>query len=90
MNDQQEVDLLHRIETLTRQINNQMADAHRSALRRYPLSFTLLALFGVVAVSEGIKGGLEVIGFDGHPWYLLLAGLVILVVTGTLYKKLEK
>ncbi len=60
-------------------------------MRRYPLSFALFALFGVVAVSEGVKGILETLGiFDGHPVYMLIVGLVILVITGSLYKKLDK
>jgi hypothetical protein len=43
-----------------------------------------------VAVSEGLKGVLELVGFAGHPWYMLLTGLAILLITGSLYKKLDK
>ncbi len=85
-----ELDVLRHIERLTEELNKRMGKQGRGVLRRYPLSFTLLALAGVVAVSEGLKGVLEEIGFSGHPWYLLLTGLIILIITGSLYKKLDK
>jgi hypothetical protein len=85
------IDILRNVESISSQVNETMAARGRSVFRRYPLTFTLLALFGVVAVSEGMKGVLESFGiFAGHPWYLLAAGLVILIFTGKLYKKLDK
>ncbi len=60
------------------------------ALKRYPLTVAVVALFGVVAVSEGIKGILESSGFLHNPVHLLLVGLVILLILGSVYKKLEK
>jgi hypothetical protein len=86
-----ELDLLRKIETLSEKANETMSLYSQSAIRRYPLTFTLLALFGVIAVSEGLKGILNEFGiFTGHPLYLLIAGLVILIFTGNLYKKLNK
>ncbi len=85
-----ELDILHEVEKLTRKLNNYMEAQSHSVLGRYPITFTLLALFGVVAVSEGLKGVIEDLGFAGHPVYMLLAGLAILVITGSLYKKLDK
>ena len=87
---QNQLDILRHIETLTESINKTMGARSRSVLRRYPLTFILLALFGVAAVSEGIKGILELIGFSNHPVYLFITGLLILTVTGALYKKLDK
>jgi hypothetical protein len=51
--------------------------------------FMLLVVFGFIAVNEGIKGILDEIGLSMHPLYLLVIGLVILVLTGTIYKKLD-
>jgi hypothetical protein len=86
-----ELDILKNIEHLTERINGMMAKKGESAFRRYPLTFTMLVLFGVIAVSEGVKGVFDDLGiFAGHPWWLLILGLVILMVTGTLYKKLDK
>ncbi len=85
------LDLLLQIEKLTRELNNQMSSRSRFVLRRYPLSFGLLALFGVVAVSEGVKGILERISFlHNEPLYLLGLGLLVLLILGSVYKKLDK
>jgi len=86
-----EIDILREIESISSHVNDMMAEHGKSVFRRYPLTFTLLALFGVVAVSEGAKGVLESFGiFAGHPWFLLIAGLIVLVITGKLFKKLDK
>jgi len=91
-NDKQlSIDILRHIEVISEKINQIMGKGTSSAFGRYPLTFTLLILAGVVAVSEGMKTILVDIGFfAGHPWRLLFAGLVILIGTGTLYKKLDK
>lgn len=83
-------DVLRRLEKLSNEVNKVMASRTRSVFNRYPLTFTLLVLFGVVAVSDGIKGILNNFGLLGHPWYSLIAGLIILIATGKLYQKLNK
>ncbi len=85
-----EIDALHHIEKLAEGINHEMSKRNHFVLRRYPLTFALLALFGVVAVSEGAKGLLDEAGFKDHPLSLLLIGLVILSILGLVYKKLDK
>ncbi len=92
-NDEREIslDILKHVESLSNQINNFMAVKTRSVFRRYPLTFILLILVGVVAVSEGVKDIITHISFfDGHPWRLLIVGFVVLIATGTLYRKLDK
>ncbi|MES3004822.1 MAG: hypothetical protein V4690_01765 [Patescibacteria group bacterium] len=85
------LDILRHIEVLSDKVNKIMARGTRSVFSRYPLTFALLILVGVVAVSEGLKTIVVNLSFfDGHPWRLLAVGLVILVGTGTLYKKLDK
>ena len=90
--DEQKVNLniLEHVEHLSREINKMMALRTRSVFRRYPITFALLVLIGVLAVSEGIKGILKSFGFLDNPWYLLIIGLIILIFTGRLYKKLDK
>jgi hypothetical protein len=84
------LDLLRHIESLAEEINNRMALRSRSIVRRYPVTFALLALVGIVAVSEGIKGFLEQIPYlQNSPLTLLFSGLVILAIVGSLYKKLK-
>jgi len=59
------------------------------AFARFPLLFTLLATFGVVATFYGFQGILEKIPLLANdPYISLIIGLLILVFTGKLYKKL--
>lgn len=89
--DEIDVDVLRQLEVLSSSVNEMMASRTRSVFRRYPITFTLVVLVGVVAVSEGLKGVVESIGiFKGHPWYMLITGLIILIATGKIYKKLDK
>lgn len=63
--------------------------ARKHAFSRFPLLFTLLGTFGVVATMYGFNGILENIPLlVNNPYISLVVGLVILVFTGTLYKKL--
>lgn len=95
MNQQKEneinLDVLEHIENLSNQVNKMMASRTKNVFRRYPVTFGLLIVFGAIAVHEGLKGLMKDLGLlDISPWYLIVAGLVILTITGTLYKKLEK
>ena len=86
-----ELDILLQIERMMAEINRKMSYPSKIALKRYPITFALLGLFGVVAVSEGIKGFLEKVTFlQDEPLYLLMLGLFILITLGILYKKLDK
>jgi hypothetical protein len=86
-----QLDLLLHIEKLTEELNRRMSTHSRFVLRRYPLTFAIVALFGVVAVSEGVKGVMAETGLlDVEPLHLLLLGILILVVLGSVYRKLDK
>src|SRR3989344_1513455 len=85
------LDILKHIEDLSNQINRMMASRARAVFRRYPITFGLMILIGVMAVHEGLKGLMKEFGLlDIDPWYLLAAGLAMLTITGRLYKKLDK
>lgn len=89
-NKQIDLDILRKVEELSNKVNGVMATMSHPLLKRYPLTFMFFILIGVVAVSEGVKGIItEIPFFDGHPWRLLLAGIIVLVATGTLYKNLK-
>jgi TRAP-type C4-dicarboxylate transport system permease large subunit len=61
----------------------------KSALHRYPLLFALLAAFGLVITNDGIQGLITKLGWlNRNPVVTLIIGLIILLFTGTLYKKL--
>ena len=85
------LDILKNVEDISNQVNQMMASRTKQVFSRYPVAFGLLILFGVTALHEGLKGLMKYFGLmDVNPWYLFIAGLVILTITGTLYKKLEK
>jgi hypothetical protein len=57
---------------------------------KYPLLFILLVTFGAVATLQGFQRLVDRIPvLSDNPWLLLVAGLVTLTATGTLYKKLN-
>ena len=85
-----QIDLLHRAEKIAQVANEQMNKRGRGAFSRYPMLFTFFVVFGIIAIDEGVKGILDYFGFADHPVYLLLVGIIILVMTGTLFKKLDE
>jgi hypothetical protein len=61
----------------------------QSAFERFPLLFTLLATFGLVATLYGFERLIDRIEFLNDNSFILLGiGLLALIITGTLYKKL--
>ncbi|MEK7542537.1 MAG: hypothetical protein AAB524_02450 [Patescibacteria group bacterium] len=74
----------------TKQLLEKMVVEKRQAVfQRFPLLFTLLGAFGLVATLHGFEGLMDRIGLSGNPLLLLVLGIGILIFTGTLYKKLD-
>lgn len=89
--DKEQIDLLKKVEELTSKLNNLFNEKGKSVFSRYPLTFALLVVFGVSMVSVGIKDLLYEIHFlQNQPFMMLLLGIIVLIITGTLYKKLDK
>ena len=87
----EEIDLLKRFEELTAELNKTFSKRGKNVFGRYPLTFALLIFFGVVMVTEGIKDLLkEIPFFENNPWVMFSFGLLILIITGSVYKKLNK
>jgi hypothetical protein len=60
-----------------------------STFRRFPLVFTLLGTFGLVSTYYGFQHVIDKIPIlANNPILSLATGLLILLFTGTLYKKL--
>lgn len=58
-------------------------------LSRFPLLFTLLATFGLVATFYGFERLIDRVEFMAdNPLILLSVGVLTLILTGALYKKL--
>ena len=70
-------------------VASKLEKTRRSVFHRFPLLFTLLGTFGVVATFYGFEGIIDQISlFKDHPFILLGIGVATLIFTGTLYKKL--
>lgn len=79
----------HTITETERKIEETVAPVRKSVLKRFPIVFILLVTFGFTATITGIEQLLLQINFlQNNPFVVLIIGLVLLVITGTLYKKL--
>lgn len=77
------------VEKFEKKIDATIAPERTSALRRYPLLFTLLVAFGVCTVYYGFERLVDQIAFlSTRPLLMIAIGSAILILTGTLYKKL--
>lgn len=71
------------------QVVSRLSSTRQNAFQRFPLLFTLLSAFGVVATTVGLEKLIDRVDFfSRNPYFVLVAGLVTLLITGTLYKKL--
>lgn len=67
----------------------KLLNPRKNAFERFPLLFTLLGAFGVVAIFYGFEHMIDRIEFlADNPFILLGTGVLALIITGTLYKKL--
>lgn len=72
-------------------LNSTIAPVRKSILKRFPTLFLLAVTFGVSLTFYGIEQFLANSHyFNGHPWVSFLAGICILVATGTFYKNLDR
>jgi hypothetical protein len=89
--NKEQLDPLKKVEELTSKVNESFSKNGKSVFERYPLAFALLVIVGATLMSQGIKGLLFQISFlNNHPLIMFLLGIFILIITGTLYKKLDK
>lgn len=62
----------------------------RSAFERFPIIFTMLGSFGLVAIFYGFEKLIDGSEFlSSNPWLLLATGIGILIFTGSLYDRLS-
>lgn len=80
----------HHLRDIPKPLVTKLNQTKRGVFQRFPLLFTLLGTFGFVATLYGFEGIIDRIDlFSENPFILLGVGVVILVLTGTLYKKLD-
>ena len=83
----------HLVKTIRKEVKKELGKlsyGRRAALERFPLMFGLLATVGIIATFSGLtRLSTQVDWLNRNPWFLLLFGLSMLILTGTLYKKLQ-
>jgi len=85
------LDPLEHLERSAREMDEYMRARHRTVFGRYPLLFSLLGSFGVAAIIYGFEELLDQVPlFHDVPVIPLVIGIGILIVTGSLYKRIEK
>lgn len=78
-----------RVKRVEEKVVGGLLRRRQSAFERFPLLFTLMAAFGLVATIYGFERLIDKIDFfSDNPFILLAVGLITLIITGTLYKKL--
>jgi hypothetical protein len=71
------------------QIEQVVAPVRKSILKRFPVLFLLAVTFGVTATITGMEQMLvQSAWFSERPEVMFGFGIGVLVLTGTLYKKL--
>jgi hypothetical protein len=82
---------VEKAEEIVKNLNDSAGGYTKPVFKRYPLLFALLLTFGATSIVEGLRFFFEeIIFFKEHPFVLVLIGILILLLTGTLYKKLDK
>lgn len=67
-----------------------LEESRQKAQKRFPLVSALAATFGLVLVLNGFQRLITKIPFlDNNPIIIIVTGLVVLTITGSVYKKLN-
>ena len=78
-----------RVIELEEHVAHRLAESRNNAVQRFPLLFTILTTFGIVATFYGFEHMIDQIEWlSNNPMTLLGVGLGTLLLTGALYKKL--
>lgn len=70
--------------------SEQVGRISKTYSQRYPALFALAATFGFVATLYGFEKLIDKVDlFVNNPWILLATGIVVLLVSGSFYNKLQ-
>lgn len=71
-------------------ILKKLSESRDKTAVKFPLVFGLAASFGLVATYYGFEKLIDKVDlFVNHPWLVLVVGVIVLLITGTAYKKLN-
>lgn len=77
------------VNTVEHEVDTLVEPTRKNVLKRFPIFFTLIVTFGVSATFFGFERLLvDITYLNDRPLLILSIGILTLVVTGTLYKKL--
>ncbi len=86
-----ERDPIQELERLVKEMHDEAGKFTKPVLQRYPLLFAFLLTFSVAAILHGFDHVTDELPlFHEHPSMLILSGVLLLFLTGTLYKHLEE
>lgn len=81
---------IKKLESMGGSIKGKFDHLRDSGFERFPVIFVLLSSFGLVATFYGFEKVIDTIPFfTENPHMILVTGILILIFTGTLYKKLN-
>ncbi len=84
-------DPIRQVEKIVKEVHDGTSKYTQPVLARYPLVFAFLVVFSVAAIMHGFKDIVSRVAvFAEHPWILMGAGIVGLLLTGKLYNWLKK
>lgn len=72
-----------------KKLESVVQPVRKNVLQRFPILFLMLATLGLTATITGMEQLLLKVSFlESNPGLVLIIGLALLTLTGTLYKKL--
>ena len=81
---------MKKLEEMGGSVSGRLRNFRKSAFTRFPMLFVLLTSFGLVATFYGFEKVIDQIPyFIENPYMILLTGIITLLFTGSLYKKLS-
>jgi hypothetical protein len=84
-------DPIQQAEKIIKGVHDSAGKYTQPVLKRYPLVFAFLVIFSVSAIMKGFGDLItQVAFFKQHPAILMVIGIVVLLLTGKLYKWLQK
>ncbi len=87
----QETDPIIHVERIVKEVHDTTEKYTLPVLKRYPLTFSFLTIFSVAAILHGFELFTDkFLFFREYPSVLIFAGILSLLLTGALYKTLEK
>ncbi len=84
-------DPIQTVEKIVKDVHDSAGRYTQPVLSRYPLLFAFLVIFSVSAIMKGFGDLIaQVAFFKTHPAILMVIGICVMLLTGKLYKWLQK